>query len=251
MKRFLLAVFLLFALTLPMLGALNFTADGQKVDCGSAAVLDNLDPFTVLMWVHPTSTDATAHLYTKPPAGSGGVHVFRRSSGVGNDLTFVRTRVTTTTFYQTNDTPLSTSNKWYFIAVVFDTGASAGEIVNISVGDLTTAPVESTYGTSDDGAGALNTDASNNLIIGATGDSFNSWSGHIAYFQMFTTAMTPGEIKAHWFRTFGLGATDTVLYVPLGFNGTGTQDEWSGNGNTCTIVGSPAVIAHVPLPQPF
>ena len=234
-------------LALPCPAALNYTVDNQFVNCGSAAVLDNLDPFTAMLWVYPTSSAAGAHLYAKPPAGSGGVLVFRRGfGGVLNELTFVRARATTATFYETNDTPLTTSNKWYFVAASF--ASASTPVAHIYVGDLTTIAAERTYGTSTDGSGAISTDAANNLLIGSTGVTSENWRGRIALYHLVGSELSLGQIKEQQFRPHVVA--NSKLFIQLGFNGTGTQPDWSGNSNTCTVMGT-TVADHAPIPQPF
>ena len=226
--------------------ALNYTADNQKVDCGSAAVLDNLDPFTAMMWLYPTSSATLAHLYSKAPAGGGGVLVLRRNSSPANDLLFVRTRATTTTFYETNDAPLTTSNKWYFVAVSF--ASASTPVVHIYVGDLSTLAVESTYGTSIDGSGALETDAANNLRIGSSGTSNINWRGRIALYHLVGSELSLGQIKEQQFRPHVVA--NSKLFMHLGYNGTGTQPDWSGNFNSGAVTGA-TVAPHVSLGPSF
>ena len=45
-----------------------------------------------------------------------------------------------------------------------------------------------------------------------------------------------GELKTQQFAPHPV--SETVLFVPLGFNGTGTQADWSGNGNNCKVTGA-------------
>ena len=44
--------------------------------------------------------------------------------------------------------------------------------------------------------------------------------------------------------------TNTLLLSHYGYNGTGTQPDWSGNGHNGTVTGA-TVADHVPMPPAF
>jgi len=64
----------------------------------------------------------------------------------------------------------------------------------------------------------------------------------------FDRALSLGEIRSLQFHPRVLSGC--VLYSHYGFNGTGTQPDWSGKGNSGTVTGA-TVSNHVPLGSPF
>lgn len=213
-------------------------AISDRVDHGSAASLDDLDPYTYLLWVYPTTLTNNRGF-----VGKGNTTKNFKLNGTGGNLQIVVARATTSTSYITNDTPLSTLNKWYCIATSFESAAAAGEVVNIYSGDLSTTVAERTYGTSTDGSGAVTTDASASLIVGnnASGTAFQ---GRIAVCLIWNRKLTLGEIKDQQFHPHK--TSGCVLYSICGYNGTGTQADLSGSGNNGTVTGA-TQSDHVPL----
>lgn len=218
-------------------------ATSDRVDHGSAASLDNLDPFTMMMWLRVTSLTANRRFHEKNAA----VNRSFLSGGTGN-ISVDRGRSGGTAIYVTNDTPL-TLNAWQLLAFTFDTGAGAGEVINIYMGDLTTLAVESTYGSTADGSGAISTDAAGNLVVGNRSSTFNrAFPGDIAVVTYVNAVLSLNQIRDWQFRPRQL--VNSVLYSHYGFNGTGTQPDWSGNGNSGTVTGA-TVADHVPLGPAF
>ena len=222
--------------------ALTFgVTTSSRVNHGSATVLDNLDPFTVIMWMYPTTLTNGRRPYTKGAQNTFSIY------GTAGDLSFERLR-TTSTIYTTNNTPLATLNKWYFVAFSFNSAGATGQIVNIYVGNLSTFAVEATYGTATDGSGSLNTDATANLIIGNRPVADSAFQGRIAWVGVWNRELTLGELRAQQFRPHK--TSGCVLFTHYGFNGTGTQPDWSGSGNPGTVTDA-TVSSHVPLGYPF
>ena len=56
------------------------------------------------------------------------------------------------------------------------------------------------------------------------------------------------EITQHWMRSQNHANSKVLMHV--GYNGTGTQADWSGHGNSGTVTGA-TVSAHVPLGPQF
>lgn len=223
--------------------ALTFTAaSSDSVDVTSVAAIENLDPYTWWGWFFPTTFASTDRLLEK---GDGICRLALQ--GTGGDIQCRRTRATTNTIYNTSDTPLSL-NTWHFVAATFNSGASAGNIVHIYVGSLTALAVESTYASPADGAGTLTTDASLDFIIGNKNNKAKPWVGDIAIAGLIDRELTLGQIQDLQFRPRAV--KDTKIFIHLGHNGTGTQPDWSGNGNSGTVSG-PTAADHVPLGPPF
>ncbi len=228
--------------------ALTFgAATSDRVACGSNAVLDNLNPLTILAWVYPTTLTAGRFICNK----GTGLHTQNGFplSGTGGDIEYIRGRATTDADRWTNSTPLATLNKWYCVAATFDSTQTPNS--HIYTGTLTTMMAEATYNASSaDGSGAVFDDSANNFVIGnKNAASFNSaFQGRLAVLAYFNRVLTLGEIKSWQFNPRKLSGC--VGFWILGFNGTGNQPDLSGNFNAGTVTGA-AVSGHVPLRPAF
>lgn len=222
-------------------------ATSDRVNHGSGAALDDLDPFTVILWVYPTTLTAGRRLYSKNTAGGAVVKNLRLESG-GNLGTFV-SRSGSPNNYLTSDAPLST-DKWHCVAWAFDSAAAAGETTSLYTGDLTSALAERSYATASDGAGTYGSDATADLVVGNRGDNLTmAFEGRIARVAVYDRALTLGELRALQFAPAARwNAPGCVLLAD--YHGTGTQPDYSGNGNAGTVTGA-TVSAHVPLGPAF
>lgn len=223
--------------------SLNYVvSSGDRVDHGSDASLDDLNPFTAIMWVRLTAFTNARSFYAKHSAGNRLI-----MDGTGGNIRFDRARNIISAVYITDDTPLSL-NTWHLVAVTYNRAGGAGEVINIYVGSLTAEAVESSYGTSTDGAGAETSDAANNLFVGNISAFNRAPAGRIACFTYVDALLTLSQIRSWQFRPRKL--VNAVIYSQYGFNGIGTQPDWSGNGNNGTVT-TATVADHVPLGPSF
>ena len=243
MKR--LALLLLFTMlaVLPCQPSLTYNAGTDDVNYGSAASIDDLDPAVVMMWINRSSAAGSQHFIIK--GYTTGWKEFRINDAGSTNLVVTTNCATTNLNYITNDTPL-TVGSWLFIAAKWNMSASAGQQAEIYSGNLTTLAVESTYGTSTDCVGAVAADAANDLFLGGNGS--NSFLGDVAFFAYIAKDMSLGEIQEQQFHPHVIA--ETRIFSWMGFSGTTTQVDWSGNGNGGAIT-SATITANVPLPQPF
>ena len=232
-----ISLILLLLLALPCPAALNFNGTTHQVDCGSAASLDDLGPSTWMYVYRPTTLDTTfRYMWRKAAAGTNINHH-------DSDLEFTRTYSTTNVdTFSTGD--IISANNWY-VSFFVDGGAAVAPVIFHA--QLGNALAEPSYGTQITPAGTLTSDAADTILIGFR-DATRRFVGDIALVVVWEKALSLGEAKDHYHRAHNL--LESRLFVPLGFNGTGTQDDWSGDGNTCTVTGA-TVAEHAPLPQPF
>jgi hypothetical protein len=223
--------------------ALNFNnGTGDRVVVSAASSINDLDPFTWWGWVYVLGKTSSDRVFSKAQSASAKELLMTGTSG---DLQFIVGRATTSVSFVTNNTPFATVNKWYFVAVTFNSSSLASDKAHIYVGDLSTAAAECTYSTHQNGSGTVNADNANNLELGnRSADHTRSFPGHIAYCGYLAQELTLAElVSLQWNpRVYG----DTRGFWALGFNGTGTQPDWSGNGNSGTVT-SATQVAHVPL----
>lgn len=133
-------------------------------------------------------------------------------------------------------------NKWLFLAGVIDmAGASSS---GLYMGDLVTpAGAPASYAARTLGSGAHVSDAGLPAIIGNKSNDGGNLPGPIAWVAVWKRALSFQEIlEQQWRRHV---SQDCVYFAEFGFNGAGTQPDWSGNSHAGTVTGT-TVAAHVP-----
>jgi len=136
-----------------------------------------------------------------------------------------------------------------FIAFSYDlNGAGVGVAADqiIVVGDLNTPCTEpSSYTSQNGGEGAQNTDASNSLWVGNNSASTGQFlEGHVAWLGVWDTNLSVTQLQNLQFKP--QITANCVKFTHYGFNGTGTQADWTGIGNDGTVTGA-TVSAHAPI----
>jgi hypothetical protein len=225
--------------------SLNFANTTDYVNCASAAGIDNIEPFTFWAWIYLNSLNTDAQLFGKRSGGAG--KNLYLSDALGNLGLYVG-RGTGEDEYITNDTPLSATT-WQFVSCTHNSGASAGQRIHIYTGTLSALATERTYGTATDGSSTTPPEAAGNFVLGneSVGASL-SLRGRIAVAGYVSGVLTLAQIQSLQFMPRRI--VNTIGFWQLGFNGTGTQADLSGNGHNGTVSG--AVVAdHVPLAPPF
>ncbi len=225
-------------------------ATSDRVSIAAAASINDLDPFTYLLWLYPTATTNARRIFQKALVGdTPGGYKFARLNGTGGtsgNIEFTIKRATTDATRITNDRPLNAGlNAWVFLACGF---ASSVPEMHVWTGSLTALATENTYGTTNNGAGAVTGDNASDLVAGNYVTANQAFPGRIAVFAVFNRLLTLAEIRSWQFRPRKIDGC--VLFYELGFNGTATQPDWSGNGNAGTVTGA-TIAAHVPLGPPF
>jgi hypothetical protein len=227
-------------------GALTFgAATTDKVDIGVVAALDNLDPFTVLVWSRPTTFTSNRVLWSK-----GSNTKVLRLSGTAGDVQGAVIRASSSG-YTTNNAPLALNTKC-FLAFTFSSAAAAGEIINIFSGRVGVNATECTYGTVTDGSGAVTSEAGVTSAWGNNASvSSSAWQGDIYYGAVFAGILSLADIIS-WqnnprqvvgsnvaleFKAFGLYGADAIDFSGKA-NGTvtgATQTALGGLGITTPI----------------
>lgn len=213
-------------------------ATSNKTDCGSAANLDNLTRFTVMMWFRPTTITQGRGLIIKQVDTStdGLLLAMGFTSG---ELTQQVNMATQNLFMDTTNAGIVV-NKWHYLGWSFDVLKGA-PFTALYIGS-STSPVRllSTDGAFP-GSGARSTDASQPLIIGNGNSDSLSFQGQIAGVHITSQALTQAQIED---QRFGFYPTsNTVLLIYNGFDGgvagaVGTDRDLSGKGNNCAITGA-------------
>lgn len=226
--------------------ALDFdSASSDKINVGSGTSLDNLTTGTYLSWVFLRSSPAHDGAISWKGLAASGSRQFRFNSG--GSLLLAIFRATTNT--QIEGTPSAIGfDKWSFVATVHNTGGANGD-QKLFGGDLSTIAAEpSSYISQSVGSGAVGDNSSTDMIIGNRETNGRNFEGLIAWIGIWNRVLTLGEMQAQQFRPHV--TSGCVLFTHCGYNGTGTQADWSGNGNNGTVTGA-TVADHVPLGPPF
>jgi hypothetical protein len=232
--------------------ALQYSNTTDSVDLGSAASVDNMRIGAILMWVWVDTYTSTRRLFAKHTT----LNVrrdFRFLDVTGTaTLGFTLGRGTTNLSIEASVANFAAyaTGKWLCVAAIFDAdGVNGGQ--RLLMGDLTTTLAEpSGYTTQIVGTGTTGSDATANAVIGntAVGGSF-SFPGKIGIVQIIRDrTVSVAEAISLQFRPRKVSGTNGLYW--LGFNGTGTQPDWSGSGNNGSVAGA-TVAASVPIGAPF
>lgn len=236
---------LLLVLLLPLagFGALDFSgADNDRVNHGSAAILDDMDPVTYILWFNPDNLTASLNfLYGKfNAAGNARAQMFYRSNG---RLAYWRSYASAT-MQRESDNSFITATTWQMVAVVGNGVTNTDN--KIYRGTLTSTVAEATYAVSNSGTGALLSDADGDLFIANnTPTSGLSPDGKIGFVMIVKAALTIDQIRALQIRPTVVA--NTVLFSTLGYNAVNAPD-WSGNANNGTVTGATLDTVGLPLP---
>lgn len=219
-------------------------ADGERIDVAAASSVNSLDAMTIVMWEYATSiSGGTAqNLMSKGPNNSQ--WLFFRPGADINDLSFFHDRATTDTLVRSS-VSLFASNAWRFIAATDENNVAP----RLYWGSLTQAVAEvSSYNLQMTGVGSPADDSANGIRVGVnqTSSGQNNAKSRFAYIQIYNRRLSLGELESLQWRMRALSGC--VLFLVPGYNGTGTQTDYSGNGNHGTIVSTASVADHVPIP---
>lgn len=217
-------------------------ASSDRVDHGNIAAAPTA--FTILHWANPNSV-ATA---SKRLAAKGGTTGFiNYGMGLTSNIDHLRLTIdySTTDALADSVAGVIETNKWQFFAGSFD-GTNAPKLYK---GTLTTTVAEVTYSATPVApVGTRVAEGVSALYLGNDSAFTRSFAGSIHFFAWWNRVLTLGEIQEQQFRPHR--TSGCILLSFPGFNGTGTQPDWSGSSHSGTVTGA-TVTAGAPLPAPF
>lgn len=226
------------------------------INHGSGTSLDNINPVTLMAWVSVDTLEVNGErdlLFSKQTINNedGTGFFVGRATPTPVMLALIETEdIRCHAQAATANFALYGINKWIFVTAALEVGVSP----RLLVGDLATAPAEpSSYLFQDAGTGLVTDNSSFDQIIGNGRTLASVWQmgGDVAFVHIVAGNLTNDQIIEQWMRPHSFGPTISRLFVHYGFNGSGSQIDWSGNGNHGTLVGSPGRVAHVPLMPGF
>jgi hypothetical protein len=220
--------------------ALSFLT-GEGSDHGTDSTLDNLVPITVCSWVYPTTFDSNFRRIAIKRVDGTNEWDFQISGALSGAFAFTR-RYSVANAIATSAASTLTTNTWSFVCAGFD-GTLAPKLYH---GTLTTPVAEVSYnGTPTAPSGTNGDDSAGPLVVGHRPGLANSnVLGRIAWVGVWNETLTLGQLRAQQFRP--RKTATSKLFVHYGYNGTGTQTDWSGLKHHGTLTGG-AIGAHVPL----
>jgi hypothetical protein len=144
--------------------------------------------------------------------------------------------------------PTYGTNKWCFAAITMDFNGANGN-QKLYHGDLSTLAVEpSAYSLQTVGTGTRPSDASVDAFIGNSSNANVALGGALSIVAVFNRVLSLGEIQSWQFDPRMMAGC--VGLWRLGDNGTGTQPDYSGNGNAGTVT-SATQADNPPLRRPW
>lgn len=225
---------LLLAASLPAVAGLTFTST-QYVNVGKPAVINDIangGTFTITAWVYRTSDGANQIIWA--PGGLVGPWLMDDVNGATQGclrLLVFRATTNSDTFGNALVIPLNT---WTFVAGTWDSGASPpGHLYAATAGAIA---AEIAYGTQTAGSGTPKVDNAVNKYI-ANGNTLSAgFIGTIARVSVHNTVLTLGQIRERQYGMFS--DANTIGWWELGYNGTGTQPDFTGRGTSGTVTGA-------------
>lgn len=224
--------------------SLHCAASNEYIGHGNASSVNNLDGVTIIFWSLPQAIANT----NRRIVWKGGLLICECQSQFSQDgqFRFFRGRDTTHTEVRTQANFFAVGT-WKFYAVTDGDGVTP----HIYGGDLSTAVAEiGSYHAQTTGSGSPLDDSADSLLIGSR-DVGNAYSDHeIGAFWLYNRRLTLGEIAQHQFQWSTI-LPGCVLHSKYGFQGTGTVVDYSGNGNSGTLNGTPDLTPNPPLGPAF
>ena len=172
---------------------LNFAGDGQIVTIGQDSSINDLEDATYLMWVKTNSPGDFDRFFDKSGAGASPQVQF--SWKTGGFLGWFRD-------YSGDNVDFITNNR-----SIVDSVFTHVALTTISKrADIFVNGIECTYSSEQVGTGTLDTDAGNDLSLGARvfGSVTSEYTGGIALFDIEAPSMTAGQILNRYNQERGL-----------------------------------------------
>jgi len=235
-----------------MAGALVLgAAVSDRADSGVLAAAADLNPYTLLVWVKPTTFTKDRVLWSK----GANVKALRLSNTTG-DLQGVQLRAAGHCLSVTTSAPLAL-NTWCFVAMVFDSTAGAGNLVRIYSGRVGVNATAATMAPNE-GSGAFTSDAGKGSTWGNNNVALTAaLQGQIAYGAHFPGAMPLADIVS-WqnkprqvvngmvavdFKHFGVNGADAIDYAGNANGAVVGATQGTGPAVTSAIDANVALVA--------
>lgn len=175
-------------------GCYDFDAVDDYIDCGSDSSIDDLTVKSVSAWIKPSGWGhlGVGRVITKAAGALDGFGILIQLAGVGIErLTFIQDFSGGVAQWETLDNSISL-NVWQHIVLIYDSSSTANDpIMYINGASQTINETASPSGT-------VESDASNNLWIGARNDSgtpSREFDGLIDELALWDRGLTSDEVS--------------------------------------------------------
>ena len=224
----------------------------DKVTLTSAASLDDIFTGTIMMWLLPTdiTTDDDMVLLDK-----GGNDTWALYGNFDFNLNFEIGRATTSCamLIPFSNFAVFGQDKWLFLGVSFDSSGADADQITVMGDTFTPAAVPLSYNTQQVGTGTEDTNESDIMIIGNRSNNSRNPLANIGYLHILDTNLSIDEMISRQFRD--PSHPNSVFKGLLGFDGTNSVPDWSGNGNDSVSITGTSLGDFYPwalrLPPPF
>lgn len=224
--------------------SLNFgTVAGSWVAFPNA-VLEAATKRTLMLWYYPTALVSSRPFVNH--GGESGRGTEYELTGTAGNILLRANRATANALAVSNNTPLSTINKWYKIAGTID--EAAGNWCTMWVGDLTTRLTECTYSSRTNGSGTIERPSAGvDFAFGGHIGLSSGCDGRIAWGCACDVILTVGEME-NWFQR-PRWVRGAQVFTALGYTRAvgETQPNWANGDDVGTIGGTVLRADHVPL----
>ncbi|MEK9154507.1 MAG: LamG-like jellyroll fold domain-containing protein [Patescibacteria group bacterium] len=171
-------------------GAINFDGVNDMVDLGSPTIMDNLDPFTITMWILPNTL-----------GGSSSGRLFNKATLTTE---YKRTKLQTPNTFSSFITRANgiastvaasdsiTLGAWQFAAITFSSADGIRFYTAPSGGSVS----ETAYTSRSIGSGAPTDDSASNFIIGAFTSGSQAFNGKIDEVMIYNRILSLQELSS-------------------------------------------------------
>jgi hypothetical protein len=229
--------------------SLLYDASTEITEFGTGTSLDNLDPITIVLWVYlltlgnGAGNDSTYYRKTVDNQNLQRLRGLSNGAGGGSFAMSVgRSVVAATAVADVSLFANYSLNQWICLVAQADTTTAGNNL--LFVGSRTADIAEpSVYTVQTNGSGTVGNNNGASAGIGSNGGP-QFTNGMIGFVGVWNRLLNFGELLEQQYHpqpTAGI-----KLFNFPGFNGTGTQPDWSGNGNNGTVTGA-TVDVQMPL----
>src|SRR3989344_3524924 len=170
-------------------GGASFNGTSDIITAGSATSLDDLGPLTFSAWIRPNSMgEANGGIVMGKSNGTGDL----RFNFAGTNALSLGKDYATTDLNRTTSNSTVTMSAWNYVVVTWDGSATATNILIYVNG------AETTYQTTTNGVGAIQSDAALNFNIGNLSGLFHTFDGVIDEVKVSNVARSASWITADY-----------------------------------------------------
>ena len=224
--------------------ALDFNTTSDQVSIAAAASINTLSACSRILWIWFDSFINNANIIRKSTGAARKIFVIAGTTSIKCEQGRPAGGNQTATAVITNMPTLATG-KWVCLACVYDMAVGTTATKLYSGDGVTLLAEPSSYSAQTGAADSPGDDSADPYLVSGLGVNLDAKIGPVA---VFNRVLSLAELQSWQFRPRMMDGC--VGYWHLGFNGTGSQIDYSGNGNHGTVTGA-TVTAHPPQSAPF